>query len=70
MLHEPSRPRTLPSRFSTLVSLPSMENEGFKERGFPVQTTPITERMVAISMPMPYTVLMAVAASSNDATPS
>ena len=57
-------------RFTTTSALsPPMEKEGFNEIGSPVHTTPMTASTAASSTPMPYTVLMAVVASSSDTTP-
>lgn len=43
--YAPNNPKTFPSRFCTSVSLPPMENDGLRERGFPVQTVPMTAKI-------------------------
>jgi hypothetical protein len=45
----------LSSRLFTPVSRPPIEKLGLSERGLPVQTVPMTAKMVARSTPMPNT---------------
>lgn len=57
LLHSyaPNNPKTFPRRFCTSVSLPPMENDGLSERGFPVQTVPMTAKIRPSSTLTPKT---------------